>query len=252
MTPERGHLGEPDRVVVGGEDRLGQVKAHLCRVDVEGGHELGVADVIAPERDVHEARDPVVRIGVAVVLDALHERAGAVADSRDGDLDLAGRLSHGSLLSLAATLSTGHAPAAAGVRDGPRELRGDGRRFGRRDRRRRGQRRPLGGDELIDPGQIVFGHFAGVLDERALVPVERPPRRLHGPTGAFPDLHELGTTALQERQAVLGAQVASKGPAQREAPPVFGLGVLGLEQVVEELVTPGGELVDATPTGAAA
>ena len=45
-------------------------------------------------------------VGVAVVLDPLHEGTGTVADSRDGDLDLAGRLLHGSLLSVVVLLGT--------------------------------------------------------------------------------------------------------------------------------------------------
>ena len=37
-------------------DRLGQVLADLVLVDVEGGHELDVADVVAAQVDVHQAR----------------------------------------------------------------------------------------------------------------------------------------------------------------------------------------------------
>ena len=61
----------------------------FSRVDVEGGDELDVADVVAAEVDVHQARDEVVVVGVAVVVDALHERRGAVADAHDGDADAA-------------------------------------------------------------------------------------------------------------------------------------------------------------------
>ena len=76
--------------VVGlGVDRLGQVLADLVLVDVEGGHELDVADVVAAEVDVHQARDEVVLLGVLVVVAALDEAARAVADADDGDPDLA-------------------------------------------------------------------------------------------------------------------------------------------------------------------
>ena len=81
-------VGELDRVVLAGEDRLGEVLADLVGVDVERGAELDVADVVAAEVDVHQARDGLARIGVAVVLDALHERARAVADADDRDADL--------------------------------------------------------------------------------------------------------------------------------------------------------------------
>ena len=53
-------VGELQRVVLAGEDRLGQVLADLVGVDVEGGGELDVADVVAAEVDVHQAGDRLV------------------------------------------------------------------------------------------------------------------------------------------------------------------------------------------------
>ena len=55
-TPMCGTWLEDVRVVRLGVDRLGEVLPDLVRVDVEGGHELDVADVVAAELDVHEAR----------------------------------------------------------------------------------------------------------------------------------------------------------------------------------------------------
>ena len=81
-------LDELDRVVLAGPDRLGEVLADLVRVDVEGGRELDVADVVAAEIDVHQPGHARVGIGVLVVVDALHERVRAVADADDGDPDL--------------------------------------------------------------------------------------------------------------------------------------------------------------------
>ena len=54
------HVGELDRVVRVGPDRLGEVLADLALDDVEGGDELDVADVVAAEVDVHQAGDEVV------------------------------------------------------------------------------------------------------------------------------------------------------------------------------------------------
>jgi hypothetical protein len=88
LDPELRHLGELHRVVLAGEDRLGQVLAHLVGVDVEGGGELDVAHVVATEIDVHQARHLLGGIGVLVELDALHEGACAVADPDDRDPDL--------------------------------------------------------------------------------------------------------------------------------------------------------------------
>ena len=82
-------LLEDVRVVRLRVDRLGQVLADLVLVDVEGGHELDVADVIAAEVDVHQPRDEVVVVGVLVVVAALDEAARAVADADDRDADLA-------------------------------------------------------------------------------------------------------------------------------------------------------------------
>ena len=69
-------------------DRVGEVLADLVRGDVERGRELDVADVVAAEVHVHEAGDELVVRRVLVVLDALEERVGAVADADDRDADL--------------------------------------------------------------------------------------------------------------------------------------------------------------------
>ena len=82
-----GHVAEVDRVVLAADDGLGEILAHLVGVDVEGGHELDVADVVAAEVDVHETRHELVVGRVAVVVDALYERGCAVADANDGDAD---------------------------------------------------------------------------------------------------------------------------------------------------------------------
>ena len=79
---------ELDRVVLARPDRLAEVLADLRRVDVERGGELDVAHVVAAEVDVHQARDALRAVGVAVVVDALDEGRGAVADADDGDAHL--------------------------------------------------------------------------------------------------------------------------------------------------------------------
>ncbi len=87
VDAQRRDVGDLDGVVLAGDDGLGQVATDLLGVDVERGDELDVADVVAAEVDVHEPRDGVGRVGVAVVLDALDERRGAVADADDGYAD---------------------------------------------------------------------------------------------------------------------------------------------------------------------
>ncbi len=81
-------LLEDERVVRLRVDRFRQVLADLVLVDVEGGDELDVADVIAAEVDVHEAGHEVGRLGVLVVVAALDEAARAVPDADDRDADL--------------------------------------------------------------------------------------------------------------------------------------------------------------------
>ncbi len=89
LDPHVGNLLEDERVVRLLVDRLGQVLADLVLVDVEGRHVLDVADVVAAEVDVHQARDEVVLLRVLVVVAALDQAAGAVADADDRDADLA-------------------------------------------------------------------------------------------------------------------------------------------------------------------
>ena len=86
--PVFGTFGELDRVVRVRPDRVGEVAADLALDDVERGRELDVRDVIAAEVDMHQAGDALVRLGVLVVLDALEERVGAVADADDRDAHL--------------------------------------------------------------------------------------------------------------------------------------------------------------------
>ena len=84
---ERRDVGDLDGVVLRGADGLGQVEADLLRVHVERGDELDVADVVVAELHVHQAGHGAARVGVGVVVHALDERRGAVADADDGDAD---------------------------------------------------------------------------------------------------------------------------------------------------------------------
>ena len=82
------HVGELDRVVRVRPDRVGEVLADLVRRHVERGRELDVGDVVPAEVHVHQARDELVVRRVLVVLHALDEGVGAVADADDRDADL--------------------------------------------------------------------------------------------------------------------------------------------------------------------
>ncbi len=68
-----------------GEDRIGDVLADLARIDVPGSDDMDVAGAIAAEIPMHQA-DRVVR-AVAIMRKPLDERAGAVANADDRDVD---------------------------------------------------------------------------------------------------------------------------------------------------------------------
>jgi hypothetical protein len=85
---QAGDVGELDGVVLARPDRLGEVLADLVGVDVEGGAELDVGDVVAAEVHVHQAGDGLTRIGVLVELHALDQRGRAVAHADDRDAHL--------------------------------------------------------------------------------------------------------------------------------------------------------------------
>ena len=82
-----GHVAELHCVVGFRPDGLAQIQSDLGSVHVEGGHGLDVVDVVAPEHYVHQARNMVVGLSVGVVIQALHQRTGAVANTGDGDAD---------------------------------------------------------------------------------------------------------------------------------------------------------------------
>src|SRR6185312_4559078 len=84
----RRHLGDLDGVVLAGMDGVGHVAADLLGVHVERGDNLDVADVVRPEPDMHEAGDAGAVGGVPVVLQSLHQGAGAVAHPSNGDAHL--------------------------------------------------------------------------------------------------------------------------------------------------------------------
>src|SRR5205807_8631159 len=93
LHAELADRSEADRVVLARVDRLAHVEADLGGVDVEGAGDLDVADVVAAHHDVHETGHVFGRVGVAVVLEPLYERAGAVAHAGDGQPDTpSGRL----------------------------------------------------------------------------------------------------------------------------------------------------------------
>ena len=78
------HVADFDGVVLARQNGVREVLTDLLGVDVERSDELDVAHVVVAELHVHQAGHARVWICVLVVLDALHERCGAVADARDG------------------------------------------------------------------------------------------------------------------------------------------------------------------------
>ena len=186
---------------------------------------LDIADVVAAELDVHQAGDRIVRVGVLVVLQALDQGRGAVAQPHDRDANLT------------------HA-----VRSFLRSV-ADARRCC-----------PTGAvisnllafvvDQLVEPCDVGLGGRARVLHERALVAV--------GGAGVAQVRLDLGqsllqslTPALEQPDASLGRQVPEEGQPHAE-PRVLGLVLLGrlLQQLEEQPLTLRGDGVDGLATGA--
>jgi hypothetical protein len=71
------------------EDRAGDVPADLAAVNVPGGDDPDVLGPVAAQVPVHQP-DLVVGSAILVVGEPLHQRAGAIADSDDGDVDRLG------------------------------------------------------------------------------------------------------------------------------------------------------------------
>src|SRR5699024_11609143 len=72
-------------VVLTGRARSGDVEADPLAVDIEGGNEIDVTDVIIPDLHVHETRNLRPRGHIPVVLNTLDQGRGAVAQSGNRD-----------------------------------------------------------------------------------------------------------------------------------------------------------------------
>jgi hypothetical protein len=84
LYAELGHIGEARGVIRFCEYGGAQVLPDLIRVYVEGRGELDVTWMITAKINVHEAGHEVVLTRVAVEVDTLNERGGAVAHADDG------------------------------------------------------------------------------------------------------------------------------------------------------------------------
>ena len=85
LNAESRNIGDLDGAVFGGNNGLGEVLADLLVVNIESCDELDIGDVVVAEDDVHEARNGLVGLCIAVELDTLHQGGGAVADADDSD-----------------------------------------------------------------------------------------------------------------------------------------------------------------------
>ena len=83
------HVAEPDCIVGWRVDGISEILAHLVRVDVDGGHELYITDVVTAQVHMHKAGHLLAGLGFPVIGHALYERRGAISHADDGN-------SHGS------------------------------------------------------------------------------------------------------------------------------------------------------------
>ena len=260
LDAERRDVADLDRVVLGGVDRLGEVLADLLVVDVEGGDELHVGDVVVAEGDVHEPRDGAAGVGVLVVLDTLDQGGGAVAHSHDGYSNRthegflswsfvpvgraggAGRpgvLGHGwaallSVVSLAGLLVLLVLPLVGLVTGVPSGSAGHGRRVAG----------ALGVDQLGEPAHLALDRLHAVPLELGRVAVDL--LLGHGQLALHPvePLLQPAAAALEHAQPDLHVGAAEEGEPDVEVVVLPGGGTHLRHQVLELRVTGVGELVD--------
>ena len=67
------HVGELIGVVLAAIDRLAEVFADLCRIDIKRRAELDIVDMIATQIDVHQTRNEISVAGIAIIFDALDQ-----------------------------------------------------------------------------------------------------------------------------------------------------------------------------------
>ena len=82
-----GDVGELEGIVGLGEDGIGKILADLVLIDIEGGGEVDITDMVTAQVDVHEPWDEIHFPGLLVELDALHQGGAAVADADDSHID---------------------------------------------------------------------------------------------------------------------------------------------------------------------
>ena len=82
------HIGKFDGVVGVRPHRLAQILAYLAFYHVKRGRKFDVADMIATQIDVHEARYFIVIVGVAIVMNTLDKGVGAVTHADNGNSNL--------------------------------------------------------------------------------------------------------------------------------------------------------------------
>ena len=236
--PGGGHVRELDRVVLAGEDRVGEVDANLLGVHVEGGDHLDVRHVVVAEPHVHEARHAGIVSSVLVVLKALDERARAVAHPHDGDAHFIGRHSthQDDSFSLPRTVNSTNGvgifylgPVGPGIGARPPAAC---------------LRPPFLGDQLIQPADIALHGLEPVplqFERVAVHPLagarERRPQPFHPVLEAAPP-------ALQDPQPDVCPGLAEEREVDAELVVFPGRRARVDELVLEPLLALGGQPVD--------
>ena len=80
-----GHVGELVRIVRVRKDGLGKIEPDFGVNDINGRAEFDIADVIPAQVDMHQAGNAVGFSGIAVKMNTLHQRRGAVTHANDRD-----------------------------------------------------------------------------------------------------------------------------------------------------------------------
>ena len=80
---EFGNVCEAVRIVWGCVDGFTDIFTYFILINIKGGRELDIVDVVPTKVDVHQARDKILWLCLTIVVDTLYQRTGTVASSNE-------------------------------------------------------------------------------------------------------------------------------------------------------------------------
>jgi hypothetical protein len=84
LNPGSGHLTKLEGIIGFGKNGSGQVLTYLVLINIEGSHEINIADMIPAEIDMHKSRYKFILFCFLIVVNALNQGRGTIAHSYYG------------------------------------------------------------------------------------------------------------------------------------------------------------------------